>query len=166
MFRDWDVYDLMYDDIVIDLVKFGCSISGYAIYSLPAINVTHSIIHCTVIHCYWLTAAFLLDTVSTLPFLILNYIFQVCAHLKCFSWFLRNDKTIMYRLLRVLKVGLTTKCQMEKPLRVSGWSHSWMRRLHVLGIETSCDDTGAAIVNENGHVLGDCINSQTELTVE
>ena len=72
----------------------------------------------------------------------------------------------MYRLLRVLKVGLTTKCRMEKPLRVSGWSYSWMRRLHVLGIETSCDDTGAAIVNENGHVLGDCINSQTELTVE
>ena len=36
----------------------------------------------------------------------------------------------------------------------------------VLGIETSCDDTGAAVVNERGEVLGEALHSQTELTVQ
>ncbi|XP_007948727.1 probable tRNA N6-adenosine threonylcarbamoyltransferase, mitochondrial [Orycteropus afer afer] len=33
----------------------------------------------------------------------------------------------------------------------------------VLGIETSCDDTAAAVVDDNGHVLGEAIHSQTEV---
>lgn len=32
----------------------------------------------------------------------------------------------------------------------------------VLGIETSCDDTGVAVVDRDGNVLGECINSQQE----
>ena len=36
----------------------------------------------------------------------------------------------------------------------------------VLGIETSCDDTGVAVVDERGNVLGDAINSQTKTHVE
>ncbi|XP_069966106.1 probable tRNA N6-adenosine threonylcarbamoyltransferase, mitochondrial [Bactrocera oleae] len=34
------------------------------------------------------------------------------------------------------------------------------RYLSVLGIETSCDDTGIALLNENGEVLGNVLNSQ------
>ncbi|XP_065560270.1 tRNA N6-adenosine threonylcarbamoyltransferase, mitochondrial-like [Artemia franciscana] len=37
-------------------------------------------------------------------------------------------------------------CQKKRPL--------------VLGIESSCDDTGAAIVDESGHILGDALYSQ------
>ncbi|XP_023568058.1 probable tRNA N6-adenosine threonylcarbamoyltransferase, mitochondrial isoform X2 [Octodon degus] len=39
------------------------------------------------------------------------------------------------------------------------------RFLHkvVLGIETSCDDTAAAVVDETGNVLGEAIHSQTEV---
>lgn len=33
----------------------------------------------------------------------------------------------------------------------------------VLGIETSCDDTAAAVVDEAGHVLGEAMHSQTEV---
>uniref|UniRef100_T1JHI2 N(6)-L-threonylcarbamoyladenine synthase n=1 Tax=Strigamia maritima TaxID=126957 RepID=T1JHI2_STRMM len=33
----------------------------------------------------------------------------------------------------------------------------------VLGIETSCDETGAAIVDSNGKILGECINSQLKI---
>ncbi|KAM9305579.1 tRNA N6-adenosine threonylcarbamoyltransferase, mitochondrial [Gastrophryne carolinensis] len=33
----------------------------------------------------------------------------------------------------------------------------------VLGIETSCDDTGAAVVNENGKILGEAVISQTDI---
>ncbi|XP_069851737.1 tRNA N6-adenosine threonylcarbamoyltransferase, mitochondrial isoform X3 [Dipodomys merriami] len=33
----------------------------------------------------------------------------------------------------------------------------------VLGIETSCDDTAAAVVDESGKVLGEAIHSQTEV---
>ncbi|XP_077131542.1 tRNA N6-adenosine threonylcarbamoyltransferase, mitochondrial isoform X2 [Ranitomeya variabilis] len=33
----------------------------------------------------------------------------------------------------------------------------------VLGIETSCDDTGAAVVDENGKILGEAVHSQKEV---
>lgn len=36
----------------------------------------------------------------------------------------------------------------------------------VLGIETSCDDTGAAVVNTESQILGEALNSQTKIHVE
>ena len=36
----------------------------------------------------------------------------------------------------------------------------------VLGIETSCDDTGAAVVDDNGNVLGEALHSQTRVHLE
>ncbi|KAL8620458.1 hypothetical protein ACOMHN_048391 [Nucella lapillus] len=39
------------------------------------------------------------------------------------------------------------------------------RRL-VLGIETSCDDTGAAVVDDHGNIVGDALNSQTRTHIE
>jgi len=38
--------------------------------------------------------------------------------------------------------------------------------LLVLGIETSCDDTGAAVVNEDGQIVGEALHSQTPIHVE
>lgn len=35
----------------------------------------------------------------------------------------------------------------------------------VLGIETSCDDTGAAVVDEEGNILGNSLHSQTLVSV-
>jgi N6-L-threonylcarbamoyladenine synthase len=35
--------------------------------------------------------------------------------------------------------------------------------VRVLGIESSCDETGAAIVDENGNVLSDVVQSQVDL---
>lgn len=35
----------------------------------------------------------------------------------------------------------------------------------ILGIETSCDDTGAAVVDERGHIHGNALHSQTAKTV-
>ena len=43
-------------------------------------------------------------------------------------------------------------------------AHSAPRR--VLGIETSCDDTGSAVVDEFGCILGEALNSQTSIHVE
>ncbi len=37
--------------------------------------------------------------------------------------------------------------------------------LLILGIETSCDDTAAAVVRGNGQVLGEAIHSQTNVHV-
>ena len=34
------------------------------------------------------------------------------------------------------------------------------RRVRVLGIESSCDDTGVAIINQDGKVLSNCVHSQ------
>ncbi|RZF37878.1 hypothetical protein LSTR_LSTR016588 [Laodelphax striatellus] len=36
----------------------------------------------------------------------------------------------------------------------------------ILGIETSCDDTGCAVMNNKGEILGEALNSQTNITVE
>ena len=36
-----------------------------------------------------------------------------------------------------------------------------LRCRKVLGIESSCDDTGAGVVDEKGRVLGECIHNQT-----
>ncbi|XP_077978995.1 tRNA N6-adenosine threonylcarbamoyltransferase, mitochondrial-like [Glandiceps talaboti] len=41
-------------------------------------------------------------------------------------------------------------------------SHHKSRRL-VLGIETSCDETGAAVVNEDGQLLGESLHSQKDV---
>ena len=45
-------------------------------------------------------------------------------------------------------------------------SQSLQRQRKVLGIETSCDDTGAAVVDEMGSILGEALNSQSRLSVE
>lgn len=39
---------------------------------------------------------------------------------------------------------------------------SWLSRL-VLGIETSCDDTGAAVMDETGEILGESLHSQKDV---
>lgn len=36
----------------------------------------------------------------------------------------------------------------------------------ILGIETSCDDTGAAVVDSSGKILGEALNSQQQLHLE
>ncbi|XP_076061986.1 threonyl-carbamoyl synthesis 4 [Oratosquilla oratoria] len=36
----------------------------------------------------------------------------------------------------------------------------------VLGIETSCDDTGAAIVDQDGNIISECLNSQLQVHLE
>jgi len=38
-------------------------------------------------------------------------------------------------------------------------------KYRILGIETSCDDTGAAVVDEVGHIHGNALHSQTTTTV-
>ncbi|KAG9302524.1 hypothetical protein G9A89_007228 [Geosiphon pyriformis] len=52
------------------------------------------------------------------------------------------------------------------PLRKSSYSSSIgpkSKEFTVLGIETSCDDTGVGIVRSNGHILSDVIQLQQEL---
>ena len=36
----------------------------------------------------------------------------------------------------------------------------------VMGIESSCDDTGVALVDESGRVLGDVLHSQLQIHKE
>ena len=36
----------------------------------------------------------------------------------------------------------------------------------IMGIESSCDDTGVALVDENGRVLGDALHSQLQVHKE
>ncbi|CAH1789408.1 unnamed protein product [Owenia fusiformis] len=39
-------------------------------------------------------------------------------------------------------------------------------KTYILGIETSCDDTGAAVVDNGGNILGEALNSQTDIHVQ
>ncbi|CAB0020625.1 unnamed protein product [Nesidiocoris tenuis] len=45
-------------------------------------------------------------------------------------------------------------------------TYSQSQQCHILGIETSCDDTGVAIVNSDGKILGESLFSQQELHLE
>lgn len=40
------------------------------------------------------------------------------------------------------------------------------KSIKILGIETSCDDTGCAIVDDEGHILGEALQSQQETHLE
>ncbi len=55
------------------------------------------------------------------------------------------------------RTGSMLPCSRTSP------SLSSSARLLVLGIETSCDDTGAAVVTSDGHVLGEALATQTEI---
>ncbi|XP_044525642.1 probable tRNA N6-adenosine threonylcarbamoyltransferase, mitochondrial isoform X2 [Gracilinanus agilis] len=73
---------------------------------------------------------------------------------------------------------LTLNKTLGMPFRLSKWQipgflrsftfHPGKQFLHklVLGIETSCDDTAAAVVDESGNILGEAIHSQTEVHLE
>ncbi|KFP56357.1 hypothetical protein N322_02671, partial [Cariama cristata] len=50
-------------------------------------------------------------------------------------------------------------------LRSSSSGRGHLRRL-VLGIETSCDDTGAAVVDDAGNVLGEALHCQKEVHLQ
>ena len=41
-------------------------------------------------------------------------------------------------------------------------SYGTVSRPLILGIETSCDETGAAILDRNGTIYGQCIHSQQD----
>ena len=36
----------------------------------------------------------------------------------------------------------------------------------ILGIETSCDDTGCAVVDERGNILGEALSSQHQVHIK
>lgn len=38
--------------------------------------------------------------------------------------------------------------------------HNFSKKCTILGIETSCDDTGCAVVDNDGNILGEAIHSQ------
>ncbi|GAB1601044.1 tRNA N6-adenosine threonylcarbamoyltransferase, mitochondrial isoform X1 [Argonauta hians] len=52
-----------------------------------------------------------------------------------------------------------------RPFRPLG-EYTGSKRLLVLGIETSCDDTGAALVDNLGFVWGEALHSQTSTNIE
>lgn len=50
----------------------------------------------------------------------------------------------------------------NRPMKIVT-NHEIRRSLKLLGIETSCDDTAAAVLTENGSVLGESVRSQLRL---
>ena len=63
------------------------------------------------------------------------------------------EKRLVFRHLIVLKFfkNTTKKRFYSKPIAV-------------LGIETSCDDTGAAIISPKGKIVGEAVHSQTRIS--
>lgn len=62
--------------------------------------------------------------------------------------------------LKILRKIITNQSLLKQSLNFS--TKSFERPL-ILGIETSCDDTGAAIIDKNGTIFGEAINSQLEI---
>lgn len=79
--------------------------------------------------------------------------------------------SLSLHLFRLLRRAVLRKTQhyyssnTSRPFRPLGEYTGVTRRL-VLGIETSCDDTGAAVVDNWGRVLGEGLHSQTSTHVE
>jgi len=65
-----------------------------------------------------------------------------------------SNKSISKKSTPINVIQQTAKCSLS------------VQRKLVLGIESSCDDTGAAVVDDKGNILGESINSQTRIHVE
>ncbi|KAJ7950964.1 glycoprotease 1 [Quillaja saponaria] len=78
------------------------------------------------------------------------------------STFCRLNLLPKHSLLR----GLTSHGQQLRPK----WPHNQISKLEdnliVLGIETSCDDTAAAVVRSNGDILSQVVSSQADLLAQ
>ena len=59
----------------------------------------------------------------------------------------------------LMKRALPSLLSSLKPNLISKYK-SILKRNFILGIETSCDDTGLAILSESGKILGECIHTQ------
>ncbi|XP_053951857.1 probable tRNA N6-adenosine threonylcarbamoyltransferase, mitochondrial isoform X2 [Anastrepha ludens] len=70
-----------------------------------------------------------------------------------------TDRSLFFMLHKSNKM-FTCSARMSGLLKNCAYNLATIRHLNVLGIETSCDDTGIALVNEQGDVLGNVLNSQ------
>jgi len=91
---------------------------------------------------------------------------HLCSFRFCWSSLLTRSTAVCVRRVCYWK----RDCLVQKILQTSQSSpfctNVSSRRLTVLGIETSCDDTGAAVVNDCGEIVGEAIHSQTSIHVE
>uniref|UniRef100_A0A1B6DRA7 N(6)-L-threonylcarbamoyladenine synthase n=2 Tax=Clastoptera arizonana TaxID=38151 RepID=A0A1B6DRA7_9HEMI len=55
---------------------------------------------------------------------------------------------------------------MSKLVRNVSQQKSGVKTAIILGIETSCDDTGCAVVDTNGNILGEALHSQQQIHLE
>lgn len=69
----------------------------------------------------------------------------------------RIDRRILHNLFETAHEPLVANCR--KPLAAAG--HDGERL--ILGIESSCDDTAAAVVSSSGRVLGESLAGQQEV---
>ncbi|CAK1604355.1 unnamed protein product [Parnassius mnemosyne] len=70
------------------------------------------------------------------------------------------------RKLKIYRLGGGTTVPQDYPfITLYRRNLSYSRKTTILGIETSCDDTGCAIVNGYGNILGECLYSQNALHV-
>ena len=76
------------------------------------------------------------------------------------------SKIVRFMRRRQILEGLFTRRGRKYFCNSSNNNSNSGRYLRVLGIESSCDDTGAAVVDSNGAILGEALHSQTSFTVE
>jgi len=84
--------------------------------------------------------------------------------------FCHKMSVITYSVRRALSKqfpkGLLQRCGGKVlPRAKLSASTAQSKRKLVLGIETTCDDTGAAVVDNNGNILSDALHSQTNTSV-
>ncbi|XP_061180316.1 tRNA N6-adenosine threonylcarbamoyltransferase, mitochondrial-like [Saccostrea echinata] len=72
--------------------------------------------------------------------------------------FRKLSYSINRTLLQNVRRGITSS--FSRP------NHQWVKPKVVLGIETSCDDTGAAVVDTDGQILGESLYSQSNIHIK
>lgn len=74
-------------------------------------------------------------------------------------------RNVTYSVIRCCKTRLTLSKKNLEVKKLFSSSTNSPGQHKVLGIETSCDDTGAAVVDEYGNILGNALHSQTSISV-
>ena len=75
--------------------------------------------------------------------------------------FTKTNKSPLYRVLLLNK-----KYRNYSNVNVNNNVNLKSKSRLVLGIETSCDDTGAAVVDHHGNVIGDALHNQTKTHIQ
>ena len=99
-------------------------------------------------------------------------LFSLCSLCKCrlrvcVVTKLNRTKSTYFRVARkaVAVASRTLRCNRSLRASASEGAQFGLEEAVILGVESSCDDTGVAVLRGSGEVLGEALQSQTDVHI-